>query len=80
MKSEESYNIYPNPAKETLTIEGISIKQIVIYNAVGQMVEKINCDENIININIEAFPAGIYLLNITDEKGHIVTKKISITK
>ena len=80
MKSEESYNIYPNPAKETLTIEGISIKQIVIYNAVGQMVEKINCDENIININIEAFPAGIYLVNIIDKKDSIITNKISITK
>ena len=80
MKSEESYNIYPNPAKETLTIEGKSIKQIVIYNAVGQMVEKINCDENIININIEAFPAGIYLVNIIDKKDSIITNKISITK
>ena len=80
MKSEESYNIYPNPAKETLTIEGKSMKQIVIYNAVGQMVEKINCDENIININIEAFPAGIYLVNIIDKKDSIITNKISITK
>ena len=80
MKSEESYNIYPNPAKETLTIEGKSIKQIVIYNTTGQIVKKIDCNEEVININIEAFTAGIYLLNITDEKGHIVTKKISITK
>ena len=80
MKSEESYNIYPNPAKETLTIEGKSMKQIVIYNTTGQIVKKIDCNEEVININIEAFTAGIYLLNITDEKGHIVTKKISITK
>lgn len=80
MKSEESYNIYPNPAKETLTIEGKSIKQIMIYNTTGQIVKKIDCNEDVININIEAFTAGIYLLNITDEKGHIVTKKISITK
>ena len=80
MKSEESYNIYPNPAKETLTIEGKSMKQIVIYNTTGQIVKKIDCNEDVININIEEFTAGIYLLNITDEKGYIVTKKISITK
>ena len=80
MKSEESYNIYPNPAKETLTIEGKSMKQIVIYNTTGQIVKKIDCNEDVININIEEFTAGIYLLNITDKKGHIVTKKISITK
>lgn len=80
MKSEESYNIYPNPAKETLTIEGKSMKHIVIYNTTGQIVKKIDCNEDVININIEEFTAGIYLLNITDEKGYIVTKKISITK
>jgi flagellar basal body rod protein FlgG len=80
MKSEESYNIYPNPAKETLTIEGKSMKQIVIYNTTGQIVKKIDCNEDVININIEEYTAGIYLLNITDEKGYIVTKKISITK
>jgi hypothetical protein len=80
MKSEESYNIYPNPAKETLTIEGKSMKQIVIYNTTGQIVKKIDCNEEVININIEAFTAGIYLLNITDEKDSIITNKISITK
>ena len=56
------------------------MKQIVIYNTTGQIVKKIDCNEDVININIEEFTAGIYLLNITDEKGYIVTKKISITK
>ena len=80
MKSEDFYNIYPNPAKETLTIEGKSMKQIVIYNTTGQIVKKIDCNEEVININIEAFTAGIYLVNIINKKDSIITNKISITK
>lgn len=80
MKSEEFYNIYPNPAKETLTIEGTSIRQIMIYNTKGLIVKKINCNDELVNIEVGNLPASIYFVNIIDDKGTLTSKKISIVK
>ena len=80
IKPEDTFNIYPNPAKETLTIEGPSIKQITIYSTTGQIVKKINCDDELVNINVGNLQAGIYFVNIIDDKDMLTSKKISIVK
>lgn len=79
-KPYKTYKIYPNPTKEILTIEGVSIKQITIYSTTGQIVKKINCDDELVNINVGNLQAGIYFVNIIDDKGLLTSKKISIVK
>lgn len=61
--------MYPNPAKNSLTIAGEDIKVIEIYSVVGQQVYK---DEsiktNVININTTNINSGIYFVRITLKK------------
>ena len=54
--------VYPNPAKETLRIEGLEADATVeIYNSLGMMVKTLtaSADEE---INISNLPQGVYML------------------
>jgi Secretion system C-terminal sorting domain len=71
------YNIYPNPATETLNISGdIANKTISITNAFGQVVNATIKTTNQFNAqaNIAALPNGIYVVTITDAKGTVTQK------
>ena len=68
-------SIYPNPAKEILTISGDYIT-VDLFDTFGKLVLSAN---NTKNINISSLANGIYTINITTKKG-IQTKKITIAK
>ena len=68
-------SIYPNPVKDVLTIEG-DYTSIDIFDVFGKLVLASEYTEN---INISSLADGIYMLNITTEKG-IQSKKITIAK
>lgn len=70
--------IYPNPAKNTLTVKGENMNQIIIYNAVGQVIKSINCDRQNINVDVNAFQKGIYFIRIINNNSEMMTKKISV--
>jgi hypothetical protein len=59
--------VYPNPAKETLTIEGAGKSAIVLYDILGQKIEvpQIRHGNKTI-INVALIPAGNYMLQITN--------------
>lgn len=72
-------SVYPNPAKDMLTVEAENISGIAIFNSLGQRVyaEDVNANEHIINIS--GFEAGIYMVKIMTNSGE-VTKKISVAR
>ena len=62
-EDNESQNIavFPNPAKETIRIEGLKcVTKVSIYNAIGAMVMTVNVNSNDA-IDISILPAGLYL-------------------
>lgn len=59
-------SVYPNPAKETVTIEGIEAAEVQVYNALGQVV-KTERETN--EIDLSGLVEGVYLLRITDVDG-----------
>jgi hypothetical protein len=66
---------YPNPVKDTLTIEtaqNLAIDAIEVYNPLGVLV---GTAHNAGTINLSALPAGIYLVKVTAAK-NINTIKI----
>lgn len=71
--------IYPNPAKDLLTIKAENISNVTIYNTVGQKVYEQTFDSSEVSINIDGFDAGIYLVKLVAD-GNEVTRKISILK
>ncbi len=76
--STEVYNIFPNPVKDVLTVKGENMKQVVIYNSVGQMVETINCNDNEVKVNVTSYNNGMYFINVINNNGEMTTSKVSV--
>ncbi len=61
--------VYPNPATNVVNITGADIKDIQLFNTVGQLIHKYNISSSKAQINVSDLPQGIYLLRINTEKG-----------
>lgn len=57
--------IYPNPASSVLHVKNLTPNTIIeLYNMEGKLMVQKNAGSSICNINIEAFPQGVYKLKI----------------
>lgn len=66
--------VYPNPAKDNLTIKAEGMKRITITNTLGQVVYDNEADTDNEVINMSQYDAGIYMVRITTETGSVVRK------
>ncbi len=69
--------LYPNPTTGQFTVEGANVAKVEVYNLVGQKV----CEQQgnkVVNINASDWNKGIYLVNIIEENGAVVTKKLVV--
>ena len=66
--------LYPNPANEKVTIEGVEAKEVQVYNALGQMVKRVRGTNE---IDLSRLAEGVYLLRIADANGKVYTNKIT---
>ena len=78
--NETSYNVYPNPVKDVLTVTGEDMKQVTVYNALGQLVKSVNCNDNTVQINVNDLQNGMYFVNVISNNGTITTSKVSVVK
>jgi hypothetical protein len=73
-----SFSIYPNPAKDLITVKSANekIKTIYIYNLLGETIltQKINFN-NSAQIDLQPFAKGFYLVKIEGEK-NTITKRV----
>jgi len=70
--------IFPQPATDQITVQSSSdIKKIEIYNLFGQLIFANEYQANKIQMNLENFARGNYLMNIYSEDG-LQTQKILI--
>jgi uncharacterized delta-60 repeat protein len=69
-----SFNIYPNPVKDQLTIttENEKINSIKIIDVTGKTIKVVT--ENTTTINVADLPKGLYILQIQTEK-EVVAKR-----
>jgi len=70
-------NVFPNPVKTEITIEGIHLKQVIINDQSGKVVSTFNNASGTDNwkIDLRTLPKGIYFLQIETSEG-IVAKKV----
>lgn len=69
--------IYPNPAKDFVSISGGNLETLNVYNAVGQLVMNLNLKkEN--EIDLSEYESGVYIFNIIDNQGNKSIKKIVV--
>ena len=74
---ENTLKVYPNPAKETLTIEG-TVTSVEVYNTVGQCLLTKQANGNT-QIDLSGFSNGIYFLRVYNN-GEMVVRKFSVNR
>ena len=73
--NDKVISVYPNPAMEIVTIDGVEAAEVQVYNALGQLVKTVR-DAN--EIPVAGLAEGVYLLRIVDADGKVYTNKITI--
>ena len=71
----EEIRIYPNPAKDVVTVEvaSFAVKHLALYSITGELLEK---KENSNNLYLGDRNKGMYFIEVTTEQGTIVKKII----
>ncbi|MDR2085351.1 MAG: T9SS type A sorting domain-containing protein [Bacteroidales bacterium] len=74
---ENNVQVYPNPAKEFINVKCNNMKSIIIYNNIGQIVEKIDVSgSNEYKVNIQNYSSGFYFIDIMQNNN--VTSKVKV--
>lgn len=75
----EKFNLYPNPAKNLVNItntENIAVEKITVFDVNGKLIDtKIFNKQSKVQLDVDAFAAGTYLLHIETTEG-IAVKKV----
>lgn len=71
--------VYPNPATDIAKVslsENTSIKDLTVYTKEGRMIFSVDVDNNTYDLDVSNFDKGIYIINLTTEKGEVLTSKV----
>jgi hypothetical protein len=71
----ETPQLYPNPAREKVTIEGIETAKAQVYNALGQLVKTVRGTNE---IDLGGLVQGVYLVRIRDGEGRNFMEKVMV--
>ena len=72
-QENDGVTVLPNPTNGHVHIEGAGVAEVIVYNAIGQLVKTVQ-DTN--EIDLKGLPIGMYLLRIIGENGAIATRKL----
>lgn len=70
IEKEFSVFVYPNPAKEKITIQ--TNEDIFIFNSLGQIVKQVNKAKGERNISISDLPKGVYYIKVREKKQKLI--------
>ena len=80
----EEMVLYPNPAKDLITLENISkfkMESVTVYNILGQVIYTGKTkNENSYQLNVQQYASGIYNIRIFLTNGKFVQRKFQIQK
>ncbi|MCR4847727.1 MAG: C10 family peptidase [Bacteroidales bacterium] len=68
--------VFPNPAKDILTIKGEGIRRVTVINMMGQIVEdQLANGQELIQIDVHSYPSATYFLRI-QIRDWVIAKRI----
>ena len=80
-ENENVVKQYPNPANDIVHFSsGKIIEEIVIYNQIGQINNKIIVNNTDYHLPLTNFERGIYYVKLILENSRIILKKLSVSK
>jgi hypothetical protein len=74
----DNYKIFPNPARDSITIdcENGPVLGVRIFDVSGRDVFNQKANSEHVTFDISALPAGVYLINVTTNKGENIDKLV----
>ena len=76
---DHNVSLFPNPTKDSFTVEGEDLQEVMVYNTVGQLVYNSRCEGNSALINVSALDSGLYMVRVITANGE-TTKKLSVIR
>lgn len=67
--------VYPNPVSETLTVKGVPMRQVEVFNMMGQQVISLFLDGDVCEIKVGPFVPGIYFVRVLSTDGSFYIQK-----
>jgi hypothetical protein len=75
-KAATTVQIYPNPARDHVTVTGMEVKSVQISNQEGCLVAQSNLSSDNQNFDLSAIPSGLYFIKIQTNTETIIQKLI----
>lgn len=76
---ENTFSIYPNPARDYVRVSGENINSISVYNCLGALVEKVEAKGNTTSISTSSYNTGVYFITVEQNNGVSTTQKMVVT-
>ena len=74
----EELTIYPNPVSGLLTVKGLEMRQVELYNLLGQQVKKETCRVDEIRLDVSSLAAGVYVLRVINDAMQVHSRRVII--
>lgn len=78
-ESESSLKVYPNPAKDRLTVEAEGMSHVSVYNTLGQCIMQQAVDGSQVVLDMQQAALGLYMLRVATSEG-IVVRRIAVER
>ena len=75
-EDQSTLTIIPNPTKDAVTITGVDLQEVSLYNVVGQMVMSRNAEGDTMSLDLKALPSGLYFVHVVDCSGNCSVRKL----
>ena len=72
--SHQEANLYPNPTKGKVFVEAEGLREVRVFNLMGQEVLRQAVDDNRVTLDLSSQPQGCYFIEATTEHGNTTTK------
>jgi hypothetical protein len=70
-------SVYPNPTTGMVRISGLSnATMLKVYNLAGKEIKQLKVDADEVNLDLQKFENGVYLINVLGKNGFIETRKV----
>jgi hypothetical protein len=78
MELDSYVSVYPNPAEKQLNINAEGLQKILVFNAMGQLVQTVEVGgQNQITLEVGDYPTGLYTLQMVMANG-VLSKTILV--
>ena len=74
----DGLTVFPNPVSGTLTIQGLSIREVSVFNVMGQRVLNETCRGEAISLDLASLAAGVYMLQVVDDAMQMHSQRLLV--